>query len=679
MNSSGFTPKRLACGSEYQPTVRQALVFAPSACTGRTPIGVTQHYCTRNSHRLQPTRPRSSGVAANGRGRSGRMPHSSLGAPYTFFAEPELPGNPLGFSIERLVLDRAHQFVMLPSHFGNWLGARTCTTRGAERRARILCGMLCGGILSLCLGANSAAAQDTVALGGEVPNVPPSTGSPPEQPPGDALPTGVAVPGPIWVEVEASAYAVDEQAVRLAVAKELDVVISDSADGARSRARVSVDGAGNMQVHYQDASGKRVWRAVNAPDDPNEVPVVAALLLGNLARDQTSALLRSLEPAPVVEEPRASPPEQAPRDPEPALPPAETARAPLRRAPVNLALVYPLALWPEPLEHRFFVDLSLIYGRVGGVDALAVSAGVAHVERTSYGLQVAGVGNINHGDGAGVRAAGAFGYRTGAFHGLEAGGAAVIARGSARGLQVAGALGYQNGVFDGLQLAGAVGTIQGRSRGLFIAGGVHVNEGETTGLQAAGAFALATQRLRGLQLAPVTVAGDVEGVQFGIVNVGRRVSGLQLGVVNVADEVDGVSIGAVTYSKQGRTQAVAWYDSERPVNVGVRFQTGPLYAMPTFGYGRHDGKDEVAPGLSLGGRIPLASFFVDLDVNSSTPAPELNFNEHRWDLRYRALLGWQVLPWAAVFAGGGVLHRIETTSADAASATPIVNAGVQLL
>lgn len=494
------------------------------------------------------------------------------------------------------------------------------------------------------------------------------------------------VDGPLWVDVDAAAYAVDEDAVRIAVAQELGATISDSEAGARARAGVRVDAGGNMEVHFDDSQGRRVRRTVNAPRDPDEVPAVAALLLGNLARDQITALLDSLEPAPTAEDGDAratlaeTQPEASvePAHAEAADVPSPSEPSPLRSAPVNLALFYPLSITPEPLEHRFVVDLSLLYGRVGGIDAFAVSGGVFQVDRSSYGLQAAGVGNVNHGHGAGVRAGGAFDYRKGEFTGLEVAGAVVIAEGAVRGLQSAGAVTHQEGDFDGLQASGAVGVSKGDSYGLMLAGGVHLQQGTATGLQAAGALSLSSERLQGMQLAAVNVSGDVDGAQFGIVNVGRRVHGLQLGVVNVADEVDGASIGLVTYSKQGKTQAVAWYDTERPANVGVRFYTGPLYAMPTFGYRRHGGKDEYAPGLSLGGRVPFADFFADLDVNASTPAAEMDFDEHQWELRYRALLGWQVLPFAAVFVGGGVRHAFDTKSGGDEDWTPIANLGVQL-
>jgi hypothetical protein len=104
--------------------------------------------------------------------------------------------------------------------------------------------------------------------------------------------------------------------------------------------------------------------------------------------------------------------------------------------------------------------------------------------------------------------------------------------------------------------------------------------------------------------------------------------------------------------------------------------------MPPLGFAQRtdsDGTDVdvFAPGFALGARIPLARAFVDLDVNYSTRAPEFNFDEHEVDLRYRALVGFEVTPWFAPFLGGGVRHHFRTLGETGESFHPELCAGVQ--
>src|SRR5690606_36543092 len=107
----------------------------------------------------------------------------------------------------------------------------------------------------------------------------------------------------------------------------------------------------------------------------------------------------------------------------------------------------------------------------------------------------------------------------------------------------------------------------------------------------------------GAQISLVNIANDVNGAQIGLVNIGANVHGAQVGLVNVAEDVNGASVGVVTYSKRGQTQITTWFDSTRPINVGARFVTGPLYAMPSIGTDPRTG-DVFDFGLSLGVRIP---------------------------------------------------------------------------
>jgi hypothetical protein len=162
---------------------------------------------------------------------------------------------------------------------------------------------------------------------------------------------------------------------------------------------------------------------------------------------------------------------------------------------------------------------------------------------------------------------------------------------------------------------------------------------------------------------------------------------VQLGLVNVAREVDGVSLGFVPYSQRGRTQILSWYNTTLPFNLGVRFHSGALYVMPTFGFDPRGNEEIVAnvdgsyaPGLSLGYHLDIGRGFVDFDANSSNPSSGSNYNESNLDLRYRVLGGYQVSAAFGVFLGGGVRHRVlDTNGQYDGNVKPELSVGIQVL
>jgi hypothetical protein len=238
---------------------------------------------------------------------------------------------------------------------------------------------------------------------------------------------------------------------------------------------------------------------------------------------------------------------------------------------------------------------------------------------------------------------------------------------------------------DGTQLAAGANLAQGAVEGVQVAGVANLAQGDLDGAQLSAGMNLA-EHVRGMQLSVVNIGGDVSGGQIGIVNVARDVEGVQLGLVNVAREVDGVSLGFVPYSERGRTQAVVWYGSSTPFNVGVRFHTGALYVMPTLGYDPRgsavilepiDG--DYAPGLSLGYRLNIDRAFADLDVNYTNRSDGADYDEHDVELRYRLLGGFQLVRNFGVFAGGGVRHHFRTQSPADTSVNPEFSVGFQVL
>jgi hypothetical protein len=117
----------------------------------------------------------------------------------------------------------------------------------------------------------------------------------------------------------------------------------------------------------------------------------------------------------------------------------------------------------------------------------------------------------------------------------------------------------------------------------------------------------------------------------------------------------------------------------------VRFETGVIYVMPTFGYDptnsifRASVDGDYAPGLSLGYRLNINRAFADLDVNYSNRSEGVEYGENDIDLRYRLLAGYQITPAFGLFAGGGIRHHFSTQAPTEESVDPELSVGIQLL
>jgi hypothetical protein len=531
-----------------------------------------------------------------------------------------------------------------------------------------------------------------------------------------------AIPEPARIEVEVGAegLSVDEAAIRAAIERELargntpgstGNAASESVNGARVQVSVRLErGASrSLRVRYQPASGRDVSRTVRAPERADELPEVTALLVGNLARDETSALLAGLaSPDPVPMAPVAA------VVPSPSAAPAEA--PPLPFSTVNLSVFAPFTLRANSEQQRFAFEFGLFYSHIGGLSGVGVTGlGVLRVDGVAEGLELAGIGYLS-GPGVGVRAATFFGVSRGRFDGIGLSAGALVHDGVWNGAEIATLTSLASGALDGAQLstgynqaaevsglqasAGAnlargpvngaqftvgVNVAQGAVDGVQGAGTVNWAAGALTGAQVSAAANIASS-VDGVQLSLVNIGGNVRGAQIGLVNVAGNVSGVQLGLVNVADQVEGQSLAFVPYSRAGRTQIVTWYDSSQPLNLGVRFHSGALYVMPTFAYEpgpvlpwSQSAKSRYAPGVSLGGMLPLGRAFVDLDANYSERSTGLSYDTDHVHLRYRALAGWQCTPAFAVFAGGGLHHELRTANGAEVQLKPELSVGVQIL
>lgn len=513
-----------------------------------------------------------------------------------------------------------------------------------------------------------------------------------EPPPGEL--------GPVALQVEARGWSLDERRVRDAILRELE--LGEAAPPGQTPLAIALRAVsgGELTVTIQAPARPELSRSVAAPARVDEVPEVTALLVGNLARDEAGDLLARLrppEPAPVAAEPEPV---------EPVLP----------LDGVNLSLAYPVTLRERTDERRFALELGLFYSRIGALSGLALEAGgVAHVLGRVDGVVLGGVGYWHGGAAEGVRIGGVLGVGGEGLDGVSLAGAVTVERGDVSGGQIAGVTNVTSGDVDGfqlggalnrssaldglqiagaanladavagVQLAGALNLAQGPVEGVQLGGAANLAQGSLDGVQLGGALNLA-ERVNGLQISVVNIGGDVSGGQLGIVNVARDVDGVQLGIVNVAREVDGVSLGIVPYSQRGRVQPVVWYGSSTPFNVGVRFHTGALYVMPTFGYDPRGGavllepvEGDYAPGISLGYRLNIDRAFADLDVNYTNRSDGRDYDEHDIEIRYRLLGGYQLAKSVGVFAGGGVRHHFRTQGPSEASVDPEISVGFQFL
>lgn len=302
-----------------------------------------------------------------------------------------------------------------------------------------------------------------------------------------------------------------------------------------------------LVVSYSDAIRGTVTRVVPAPEHEHEVAELAALVAGNLVRDQTAEFL------PASAAPVAALPASGTTSPSEIPPPDEPVTKPPIHRLGNAALFYPLATNMNEPELTTNFDFNLLYGHIGALEGLQIGT-VSIVAGNVRGLQISALTNLV---GEQVRA----GQVSALFnHGQ-----------TVEGVQVA----LVNRADEAMQ-------------------GVQI-----------GALNLAGSLSRGLQLSATNIAGNFEGMQIGVINVAKRVRGVQLGLINVADDVDGVPIGLFSVSKNGGVHTVAWSSNTTYGNLGVKFATRHTYTM-IAGAMHHDGAHNLlGAGFTIGVSIPV--------------------------------------------------------------------------
>lgn len=464
-----------------------------------------------------------------------------------------------------------------------------------------------------------------------------------------AAPAGAPSRAPLIVRVDAGSSGLSADVIRTAIGKELGVEAVAEGEASSS---VGVRVVGNRaRVSFTRASGEKLEREVELPLETSSRVEVIALLAGNLARDEASELLAKLKkpepgPAPVeVAEPPTAPRPalgvEAKTTAAPAPAPAESPR----RGPLaaNLSLFHPLAIVDGSERQTFDVEVGLAYSRIGGLTGFGLTVGHLRVEGPAHGVGISGLWTRVGGDARGAFGTGILSQGGGRLEGAEASGVATLRRGDV----------------DGAQGAGIVSTAA-RVRGAQLSGAVSWANGPVIGLQAAGALAYARQDVDGVQLSLLNIGGDVHGAQLGLVNIGGNVKGSQVGLVNVSDRVEGVPLGLVNVVKNGRTQAVAWADTQVVANAAVKYLNGPVYTLVGAG---HDGGDGAAPTFAIGAHVKLSrATYLEIDVlyRYLTDFDDTDSDPDRHLSALRGLVGIEGLGPAGVFVGGGVSHDVDS-------------------
>jgi hypothetical protein len=172
----------------------------------------------------------------------------------------------------------------------------------------------------------------------------------------------LAEPSPVVVELAQDAPTIDATDLRDAAARELGApVVSEQAAG-RDVVRLTVridHHRGELEVDRTQPVGEPIVRRVPLPSDPAQTLRTAVFLIGNLARDEASAVLRDLQPAPEA----------------PPVAPAVTGSA---MPPAALPSAGPPP--PEPARHALWIGVSV----EGDLAALPTAHDICATHAASY-------------------------------------------------------------------------------------------------------------------------------------------------------------------------------------------------------------------------------------------------------------------------------------------------------
>ena len=361
------------------------------------------------------------------------------------------------------------------------------------------------------------------------------------------------------------------------------------------------------------------------------------------------------------------------------------AAAPAKK-PIVLALLYPISTNRDP-QVATSVHLSVLYGRVGSVNALGIHGIATLTGGDVQALQLTGVYSQIYGKAKGIHLTGAASYVKGDESGIHVSGIANIAGGKLRGFQWAGLVNMAGKGMTGIQATTLFNLADGDGRGVQLSGLANSSGGSFDGWQVAPGFNYANGRIVGLQFGGVNVAVTSEGTQIGVANFTTTAHGLQMGAFNSAVDQKGVPFGMVNLAKNGDVDWITYGSNLGAVNTGVCTSIRRFYSMLTVGL--PDVQGDVSKAMILtwnyGYAIPAGrKTSVGLDLGFAHYIPEKvddpNENDRlHFSLQARAMVERTFSPKAKGFIGGGVARISDEYRMDAPFETePLVFGGVAL-
>jgi hypothetical protein len=458
----------------------------------------------------------------------------------------------------------------------------------------------------------------------------------------EAAPSQPASPSPAVLMLETNGFDQDEtEALRSGLEAELKrpVVLADFDQvdvSDTDRVRIVRTGTQSLEVQVSGRSREPLLRTVAEPAKVQERLDLLVLLGASMVRD-VEALSQAEGSSPPAVAPAPLPP---PIQPEKAEKVAPEPIGPW--VPAHFSIFHPLATnAKEPLIRTAF-SASLIQGRVGRVEGLALG-GFQSARYGVEGIQLSYLGNFSRARVVGAQLTWGVNFND-CMEGIAVGAVNVsFGEEASFGVQA----GFANASMSPLG-GGQLGFLGNYASDIF-------------GLQAGTALNVARD-VEGAQLTfGVNVSRDFAGVQLGALNVARNVRGVQLGLVNVAEDIEGVPIGLVSVTKSGGVHPSAWYSLASSANAGIRFAARNTYSVL---FGSWDVEAErVGPGYELGVSIPVVPSHIFLEASLSQtltfPSKSTSLEATRSLSELRGSLRFQVLPHLAFFGGLGYVGKIE--------------------
>jgi hypothetical protein len=358
-------------------------------------------------------------------------------------------------------------------------------------------------------------------------------------------------------------------------------------------------------------------------------------------------------------------------------------RADARHYIVNVSVFYPFS-FNRTRNDTTNVNLSLVYGHVGGVKGLDLSLMVSAVSNKMTGVQITGLAAIVGESFSGLQLSGLFNITGEHSGGVQSAGIFNISGNRFSGIQASGIFNVADARFSGIQSAGIFNVVGEKMSGAQLST-INFVGSEFRGLQA-GTINFVGETFSGGQLGLVNYTANLRGFQFGAVNLGLYVNGLQLGLINVSNSIRGVPVGLVNISRDGYTRWVSWGSNLTAVNVGLKSVVRNFYSIVSIG-GVNLEKEidrSIAYGFHYGVHVPLRRFYADVDlgyvnIDNDKFFRALDKNPDQHVLMARAMLGINISRHFSLFVGGGVGYMLDhRRDFNSGQYIPILLGGIEL-